>query len=52
VRVAAIIDGYLIKIIDGGSRCGSIVPFPFSGGERNDPLWMLSRVVANLQPRG
>ena len=28
VRVAAIIDGHLSKIIDGGFRCRSIVPFP------------------------
>jgi len=28
MRVTAIIDGHLSKIIDGGFRCRSIVPFP------------------------
>ena len=39
LRVAAIIEGLLCKIIDSGSRCGSIVPFPFSGwGTERSPL--------------
>jgi hypothetical protein len=32
VRVVAIIDGHLIKIIAGGFRCWSTVPFPFREG--------------------
>ena len=50
--MVAIIDGHLSKIIDGGVRCRRIVPFPSLDGERNDPLGMFSRDVANLLPCG
>ena len=50
LRVAAIIEGHLSKIIDSGLRCRSIVPFPFSG-------WGTERYSSDgqrrpCQPRG
>ncbi len=49
LRVAAIIDGHLGKIIGGVFHCRRIVPFPSPEGERNGPLRMISGDVASLQ---